>query len=316
MVCRMGVRLVCHSMKRLLSLPFVLTLLFTVLPRTASPQTAFADGIKKQEMVQAGQKAFLNRCSGCHGLAGDGNGLGARMLDPKPRDFTKGVFKFKTTPLGAMPTNDDLLKTLNQGIPGTSMPSFALVSDSEKRSIIEYIKTLAPDAWKAQDPTAAVPPLAVPAGVFNNKAKFLEYARTGRVWFQELGCIACHGTSAKGDGPSAATLTDAWGNPIRPENLHNAFIKRGYTLQDVAYSISNGVDGTPMPANGSMLDGVADRFPEVKDKRFVWELAAYVFYLRGERAGIYKEGEIPAIPAERIPPEEVKAAVGKYFEEN
>lgn len=236
------------------------------------------------------------------------------MLDPKPRDFTKGIFKFKSTPLGSVPTNDDLLKTLNQGIPGTSMPSFALVSDSEKRAIIEYIKTLAPEAWKNQDPALAVPPLPVPAGIFNNKAKFMEYAKMGRVWFQEMGCVACHGSSAKGDGPSAATLTDAWGNPIKPANLHKSFIARGYTLQDVAYSIANGVDGTPMPANGTMLDGVADKFPEVKEKRFIWELAAYVFYLRGEQAGLYKEGEIPPIPETRIPPEEVKAMVGKYFE--
>lgn len=302
----------CMEMKKT-ALTAALLLAFGSLP--AFGQTAFVDTIKRQEMVQSGKRAFLNRCSGCHGLEGDGNGPAARFLDPRPRDFTKGIFKFKTTPLGGMPTEDDLLKTINQGVPGTSMPSFALVSDAEKRSLIEYLKTLAPDAWKAQDPASTVPGLAAPAGVFSNKAKFMEYAKTGRVWFQELGCIACHGTSAKGDGPSAETLTDAWGSPIRPENLHRPFVKRGYTLQDVAYSIANGVDGTPMPANGSMLDGVADRFPEVREKRFVWELAAYVFYLRGEHAGLYKEGEIPPIPPDRIPPEEVKAMVGKYFEE-
>lgn len=300
------------------SLPVLLSLGLLLLlghVRAASAQSAFSDTIKRQDLVQSGKKAFLNRCSGCHGLQGDGASRASRFLDPKPRDFTKGVFKLKTTPLGGMPTNDDLLKTLNQGIPGTSMPSFALVSDSEKRAVVEYLKTLAPEAWKAQDATAAVPPPAVPPGVFGDKAKFMEYARTGRVWFQEMGCVACHGVSGKGDGPSAATLTDAWGAPIAPANLHRPFVKRGYTLQDVAYSIANGVDGTPMPANGSMLDGVADRFPEVREKRFVWELAAYVFYLRGENAGIYKEGEIPPIPETRIPPEEVQAMVGKYFEE-
>jgi mono/diheme cytochrome c family protein len=285
------------------------------LPGALGSQSAFVDTLKRQELVQTGRRAYVNRCSGCHGLAGDGNGPASAMLDPRPRDFTKAVFKFKATPVGGMPTNDDLLRTLNQGIPGTSMPSFALVSDTEKRAIIEYLKTLAPDAWKAQDPAAPVPLPAMPAGVFTNKAKFMEYARVGRVWYQELGCVACHGVSGRGDGPSAETLTDAWGFPIRPANLHKAYLKGGYTLPDVARAIVNGIDGTPMPANGPILDHLAERFPEVREKRFIWELAAYVFYLRGEQAGIYKEGEIPAIPAERISPEEVKATVGKYFEE-
>ena len=291
----------------------ILILLTSWLPAVASAETAFVDSIKKQELVQIGKKEYEARCAGCHGIEGNGNGPGAAMLDPKPRDFTKGVFKFKTVPLGGMPTNDDLLKTLNQGVIGTSMPSFALVSDSEKRAIIEYIKTFAPEAWKNQNAADVVPPLPVPKDVFNNKARFLEYARMGRVWFQELGCIACHGTSGHGDGPSAETLTDAWDKPIRPADLHKPFIKRGYTLQDVAYTIYQGIDGTPMPSNASILEGVEQKFPEVKEKRFIWELAAYVFYLRGEKAGIYNK-EIPPIPENRIPPEEVKAAVGKYFE--
>ena len=298
-----------NSLKNQILLGILLASLGTA---TTFAQSRFVESIKKQEMISMGKKAYEIRCSGCHGLEGNGNGPGAKMLTPKPRDFTKGVFKFKTVPLGMMPTNDDLLKTLNQGIPNSSMPSFALVSDTEKRAIIEYVKTFAGEAWKGQDETAVVPPLNVPQGVFDKKAKFLEYARNGRVWFQELGCIVCHGTSARGDGPSAAGLTDSWDQPITPANLHKRTIKRGYTVQDIAYSIYQGVDGTPMPAYGTAMEAAEAKYPEIKEKRYVWELAAYILYLRGEEAGLYN-GEIPAIPEGKISADEVQKTVGKYF---
>ncbi len=288
-------------------------LLLVGLSRYGHAQTGFVDSLRRQELIRQGKDAYETRCSGCHGMQGNGKGPGAAMLDPKPRDFTQAVFKLKTTPLGSMPTNDDLLKVINQGVIGTSMPSFILVSDTEKRAIIEYIKTFAPDSWKKQNDTESIPAFSMPQDVFTKKDKFLSYARVGRVWFQELGCITCHGVSGRGDGPSAATLLDAWGNPIRPANLHKPYIKRGYTIQDVAYSIAQGVDGTPMPAHATILEGVEEKFPEIKEKRFIWELAAYVFYLRGEAAGLM-QGEIAPIPESRIPPEEVKPVVGKYFE--
>ncbi|QQR79936.1 MAG: cytochrome c [Deltaproteobacteria bacterium] len=290
-------------------------LLATLGAATAFAQSRFVESIKKQEMIQMGKKGYETRCSGCHGLEGNGNGPGAKMLFPKPRDFTRGVFKFKTVPLGMMPANDDLLKTLNQGVVGTSMPSFALVSDVEKRAIIEYVKTFAPEAWKAQDLTQAVSPLPVPQGFFDNKENFLTHARNGRVWFQELGCIVCHGTSARGDGPSAEGLMDSWDQKITPANLHKRYVKRGYTVQDVAYSIYQGVDGTPMPAYGSVMDAAGEKYPEIKEKKYIWELAAYILYLRAEEAGLYN-GEIPAIPEGKISPEEVQKTVGKYFEAN
>ncbi len=265
-------------------------------------------------MVQAGQKAYEMRCSGCHGLQGDGNGPGAAMLDPKPRDFTKGVFKLKTGITGTMPSDNDLFKTINQGIPGTSMPSFVLVSEPEKRAIIEYLKTFAPDSWKNPVPAEALASLTLPRDVFTQKAKFLEYARTGRVWYQELGCVSCHGLSGRGDGTSAEALMDSWDQPIRPANFHRRFVKRGYTAEDIAASISQGIDGTPMPSYTGILEAQEAKFPEIKAKRFIWELTAYVLYLRGESMGIYPEGTIPPVPADRIPAEEVKAAVGKYFE--
>jgi cytochrome c oxidase cbb3-type subunit 2 len=266
-------------------------------------EDSFLKSITRQELVQNGKETFQARCSGCHGVDGDGNGLASATLNPKPRNFKTGVFKFKSGPVGSMPTDADLFKTLNQGIIGTSMPSFRLMSEPQKLALVEYIKSLAPDAWKSQSTEASVVLPQMPAGVFTRKQEFLKWATNGRVWFQEMGCVSCHGDSGKGDGPSAATLNDTWGQPILPANLHKPFVKRGYSVQDVAQSISMGVDGTPMP-------GYLDSVP---DKSIVWELVAYVFYMRGRGAGMYPDEPIKAIPASKIPQDEVNAVIGKYI---
>ncbi len=287
--------------------------IFTFFATTVQAQSTFAKIQKKQEMIATGKQAYIDRCSGCHGLAGDGKGASAKMLNPMPRDFTKGIFKFKSTPIGEMPTDEDLLRVVNAGVPGTSMPSFLLVSDAEKQALVEYIKTFAQDSWKRQSQDKIVPPLKMPAQTFTQKTELLEAAKRGRLWFQELGCVSCHGQAGHGDGASAATLKDAWGHEILPANLNKRYVKRGYRVQDVAYSIANGVDGTPMPAHGDVLQSLETQFPELKDKGYIWDLTAFVFYLRGQEAGLYKS-EIQPIPADGIPHDEVMQTLGKYFQ--
>lgn len=86
---------------------------------------------------------YREHCVHCHGITGDGAGPTAAFLNPYPRDFRLGLFKFKSTPKGSKPTHEDLKKTLMQGIPGTAMPSFALLSEYEVESLIHYLKYLA-----------------------------------------------------------------------------------------------------------------------------------------------------------------------------
>ena len=74
---------------------------------------------------------FRRHCITCHGLAGDGAGPTAAMLDPYPRDFRSGVFKYTSTRSGAKPIHKDLERTLYRGIPGTAMPSFAHLRPEE-----------------------------------------------------------------------------------------------------------------------------------------------------------------------------------------
>lgn len=91
------------------------------------------------------------------------------------------------------------------------------------------------------------------------------------------------------------------------------YVKRGYSVQDVAFSIAHGVDGTPMPAHHDMLQHLDEQFPEIKNKSFIWDLTAFVFYLRGKEAGIYTN-EISDIPPQGLSDEHVQKLIGKYMQ--
>ena len=85
---------------------------------------------------------YREHCVHCHGTNGDGRGPTAAFLNPYPRDYRMGVFKFKSTPKGARPTHDDLRRLLLNGVAGTAMPSFKLLPESEVESLVDYVKYL------------------------------------------------------------------------------------------------------------------------------------------------------------------------------
>lgn len=282
----------------------MMTVVMLILPvGGVNAQQTAAQSRAHQDLVESGKMLFENRCSGCHGIKGDGRGPASSMLDIKPRDLTRGIFKFKSGASGTMPTTADLMKTLNQGLPGSSMPSFRLMTEVEKLSLIEYVKTLAPNEW-AKKPVADGKGLTQrPKGVFEKKDDFIAYAKKGQVWFQELGCTSCHGVSGRGDGPSANTLKDMWGQPIKPADFSRKFIRRGWTVDDIAASVTFGVDGTPMPAYGDSVPK-----PEV-----VWQISAYILYMRGQAAGMYADNPVKPFPASgKLPQEEVDAVMKEY----
>lgn len=82
---------------------------------------------------------YREHCVHCHGVTGDGQGPTASFLNPYPRDYRMGIFKFKSTPRGSKPTRDDLVEILNEGIRGTSMPSFALLEDEDVQALADYV---------------------------------------------------------------------------------------------------------------------------------------------------------------------------------
>jgi mono/diheme cytochrome c family protein len=84
----------------------------------------------------------MQHCLHCHGVSGDGNGPTARFLNPRPRDYRQGVFKFKSTQAPMKPSHSDLVRIMKDGIPGTYMPSFVLLGEEKLGLMADYVRWL------------------------------------------------------------------------------------------------------------------------------------------------------------------------------
>ena len=82
---------------------------------------------------------YRQHCAHCHGITGDGMGPTAEFLNPYPRDYRMGIFKFKSTVRNARPTRGDLHRILREGIPGTAMPSFRVLPEDQKEALVQYV---------------------------------------------------------------------------------------------------------------------------------------------------------------------------------
>ena len=193
-----------------------------------------------EDQQNTGKLAYDKYCSQCHGDTGAGDGYAAPFLRPKPRDFTSGKYKIRSTPNGMLPTDGDIRRLIRVGVPYTAMPAFPDLSEDQMIGLVYYLKSFSEDFT---DPEAHAEPLAQPqAPPYSAEAldsAFLVY--------QEVGCARCHGDEGRGDGSSAPTLVDDWGDPIRAADLTQPWTFRGgATREDIYRSISTGLNGTPM----------------------------------------------------------------------
>lgn len=94
--------------------------------------------------LRHGRKLYARHCQHCHGINGDGDGTTAKYLNPRPRDYRLGIFKFTSTNKDTKAAREDLKRVIGQGIPGTYMPAFVpMLKDNELTVIIEYVRWLA-----------------------------------------------------------------------------------------------------------------------------------------------------------------------------
>jgi mono/diheme cytochrome c family protein len=94
------------------------------------------------ETLKSGRALYMEHCLHCHGVSGDGNGPTAQYLNPRPRDYRLGQFKFKATKPAEKVRQEDLGRVIKYGIPGTYMPSFLLLADEDLHAIVEYVRWL------------------------------------------------------------------------------------------------------------------------------------------------------------------------------
>lgn len=235
-----------------------------------------------------GKVLYKRECAVCHGAEGKGDGKTAPFLFPKPRDLTSGVFKLRSTTF--LPTDDDLFHTIDKGIPGTLMPSFSYLSSEEIKALLVYTKGFT-DKF---DDAGTLEPITIPRPPPRTEELVLE----GKQLYNEFGCIKCHGPTGKGDGPSAASLKDVWGEPIIPYDftIPNK-MKAGSTVEVTYRTLVVGIGGTPMPSYGE---------PEsIEDQKMFWAIAYFVNSLQGkepvhDRKGDSAMGKSLFIGAERF----------------
>ena len=213
--------------------------------------------------LAAGKDAFEANCARCHGPTGAGDGPDAKRMFPKPRKLSEGIFKFRSTASGTPPTDEDLFHTISTGLPGSRMPDFQRLSEETRMNLVSYVKSLSPPTFQDQKPE--------PVELGKDPGLKQANLNHGKEVYTQLGCAACHGESGRGNGPSAPTLTDNWGNPIRPADLTEGWNYRaGSSPRDIVARIMTGIDGTPMPSYADALSSKED----------AWHLAYYVHSLQ------------------------------------
>ncbi len=250
-------------------IPLLLVSSLTVLTLTVA--TAYGGS---GEAAGSAKRLYESRCVLCHGPRGDGKGKigivdrdsgSGRIWMIFPRDFTVGVFKFRTTPTGCLPTDGDLKRIIRDGVLRSGMPSHRDLSEGEVTDLVEYIKGLSP-RWQEEEPCGAVIRAKRPDWVGSP-----ESITRGKEIYKEMKCWECHGYEGRGDGPKSDRLKDDWGKPIWPFDFTTARLKRGTSPENVYLTFTTGLDGTGMPSYEDSLN---------EEER--WHLVSYTLKLMGK----------------------------------
>lgn len=214
-----------------------------------------------------GKYLFERNCVVCHGPRGDGNGEMAPTLSPRPRSFREGMFKFRTTPFGSLPTEDDLRHTIKHGLTGTAMGMFSQFSDDDVKNVIEYVKSFS-RRWRKTENYADPMTFPDPPAWLEDSQQSAQHTERGRALFV-ANCSACHGQAADGKGPAVAALKDVWGFPGKPSDLRQPHLRCGDRPQDIYRVLATGLNGTPMISFDATLT------PEQR-----WDIIAYLGTLK------------------------------------
>ena len=187
--------------------------------------------------VRHGQAEYQRACVSCHGYAGDGHGRSARRFDNAATDFTRGVYKCRTTPEGTLPTDDDLRRSIRDGLFDTGMPSFLALGSLQIDDLVALLKTFSA-RFATERPGQ---PISVPPEPRRDAASVAR----GAAVYDRMKCGNCHGARGRGGGPGAANLRNADGSEAHVTDLAGLF-KCGDKPARIYTTLMTGLDGTPM----------------------------------------------------------------------
>lgn len=283
--------------------------------------------------LRRGSAVYARHCEACHGVSGDGNGQVAEYLSPRPRDYRRGIFKFTSMPYGAKPRRSDLMRTVQRGVTGTSMPSFDTLYPDDLEAVVDYVLVLTHrgelegelvllaedeeeinpeymdeiieellNRWDA-DPGTTVQPVSTMPPMTEASV------RAGHKLFLKHACNKCHGKDGRGGSKGGVEIgNDAWGNSAAAADLTSGMFRGGPRPLDIYRRIHAGINGTPMPSFAAMFANNPEQ---------VWQLVHFIEDLgQRRRRGLEPIGaseiaqieqEIAAEAAEAQPSEESAA---------
>jgi cytochrome c oxidase cbb3-type subunit 2 len=201
-----------------------------------------------------GAELFDRHCANCHGATGDGAGPNTCALEPHAAALKNGVYTLRTTEHEALPTDEDIFRTITRGIHGTAMPPWFALAERDRWALVAHVKAL---SKQFEEDTAPRPfelgTAPAPTG---------ERLTHGRTIYMSGGCASCHGAKGNGDGAAASSL------PIQPRAFTRGHFHRGSSVAEIHMTLVTGLDGTPM---GS--------FAKILHDDELWDVALYVHAL-------------------------------------
>lgn len=242
------------------------------------------------DTLNMGQQLYIENCSACHGLKGDGNGPAAMGSVPPPRNFKQGLYKFGLVADSGLPTDKDFKRIIQKGLHGTAMIPW-VVSDTQANSIIQYIKTFSKDVWENKENSPGTPIKLIKNPYVANR-KFA--VKKGKEVYHITGqCQACHRAYATKPELNAMSMKvnnepltdfddemydlklqeseyyyhdseDRLAKFLPPDFTWHE-VRSAKTIDELAYRIAAGVTGTGMPA-----------WKDVITDREIWAVAYYV----------------------------------------
>ncbi len=127
--------------------------------------------------VEDGGRLYRANCARCHGP--DGNAIANA-------DLSRGKFRRTSTPAG---TEDELIKIMEKGIPGTAMPANDSFNDFQAATIVAYLRSFADNPARS---SALAGDAVRGKQLFENKG----------------GCLGCHRVKNMGSrvGPNLSEI--------------------------------------------------------------------------------------------------------------
>jgi len=270
----------------------------------ASGQTAGSPAATAENsgaVLKRGAELFARNCALCHGDTGDGAGKFAYLMNPRPRNLQQGDFKLVTT-TNYVPSDEDLLRTISRGMPGSAMPPWGHLPEADLRALVAYVRQLhsaeverrlrqqveediiaaeeLPEllAQQSRPGTLLVVP---PEPAFDD----VRWYRGRRIYLEA--CASCHGVD--GHPVPEAVKYDNEGYPVPPRSFVNGIFKGGSDGAQLYARVVKGMKGTPMPA-----------FEGIYNDDETWDLIHYVQSLA--RAGAQQRAQLSqgVITAARI----------------